>query len=174
MQDKEEVALVPPDAQGEVQLEPEDASIEKMRDDTTERDDDIQTVSFSSASDDAFIDDEINDQPTVSSADAEIDQAFHFLNRAFSVSAHPNLDLPPDMSIEENRVYNLTSVLNLDIPHQGGFVTGRTYLLPQELHHHLLYRRNPFIEQISPNPQKKQRFKFLPKFVRRLNPFRKK
>ena len=59
MQDKEEVILVPPDVQDEVQLEPEDASIEKMRDDTTERDDDIQTVSFSSASDDAFIDDKL-------------------------------------------------------------------------------------------------------------------
>ena len=71
-------------------------------------------------------------QPTVASPDVEIDRAFHFLNRAFSVSAHPNLDLPPDMSIEQNKVYNLTNVLNIDIPTHGTFVAERTYLLPQE------------------------------------------
>ena len=123
---------------------------------------------------DAFFDDNYSDQLEISNVDLEIDAAFGFLNRAFSLSAHPNLELPPDMSIEENRVYNLTSVLNLDIPCYGNFVTERNYLLPQEHANQLLYQRNPFIDNISPEPEKKQKFKFLPKYIRRLNPFRKK
>ena len=84
------------------------------------------------------------------------------------------MDLPPDMSIERNKVYNLTNVLNIDIPTHGSFVSERTYLLPQEFSYHLLYRRNPLIDNLSPDPDVRQKFKFLPKFVRRLNPFRKK
>ena len=160
---------------------PNDHPIENLRDENeleqitpeamSENESEQLTVS---ENDDVFIDDNYSDQPSVASIDDEIDRAFNFLNRAFSVSAHPNLDLPPDMSIERNKVYNLTSVLNIDIPTHGTFVHERTYLLPQELSYHLLYRRNPLIDDLSPDPNARQRFKFLPKFVRRLNPFRKK
>ena len=160
---------------------PNDHPIENLRDENklgqitpgamSENESEQLTVS---ENDDVFIDDNYSDQPSVASIDDEIDRAFNFLNRAFSVSAHPNLDLPPDMSIERNKVYNLTSVLNIDIPTHGTFVDERTYLLPQELSYHLLYRRNPLIDDLSPDPNARQRFKFLPKFVRRLNPFRKK
>ena len=95
-------------------IEPEHATPE-----VTSEDESDQLNVSSNLSEDAFIDDNYSDQPTIASIDDEIDRAFNFLNRAFSVSAHPNLDLPPDMSIERNKVYNLTSVLNIDIPTHG-------------------------------------------------------
>ena len=180
MEDEPEPEVVvaedhPPDHDDEIENVRYETGIDLVTPAVTSEDNSNNPDASASLSDDAFIDDNYSDQPAVASPlDAEIDRAFNFLNRAFSVSAHPNMELPSDMSIEHNRVYNLTTVLNIDIPTQGSFINERTYLLPQELSHHLLYRRNPFIDDLSPEPEVKKKFRFLPKFVNRLNPFRKK
>ena len=122
---------------------------------------------------DGFIDESYADQLELTLQNYEDAATVPELEKAFSLF-HPHLSLPADMSIEENRVYNLTSALNLDIPLDGTFAAEKTYLIPEQLSYHLVYRRNPYIDHLSPSFEKKQKFRFLPKFVRRLNPFRKK
>ena len=100
----------------------------------------------------------------------EIDEAFYFLNTAFTVSHH-NLGLPPNMQIEANRVYNLTEALNIEIPIQSNFVNSRTYLVESRPEYHLLQRRNPLTDL---EQQPARTFKFLPKFVRKMKIFQKK
>jgi hypothetical protein len=100
----------------------------------------------------------------------EVNKTLATLDKAFSVS-HPNLGLPRNLIIEEDRVYNLTEALDLHIPLHSNFTLSRTYLIAANPEYHLLYRQNPLIDT---DKHPIRRFKFLPKFVSRLNPFRKK
>ena len=86
-------------------------------------------------------------------------------------AGYPNLHLLPDMHMERNRVYNLTSALDLYTPEENIPPMERTYVIPPTEPYHLLYRQHPSSVPTSPA---RQRSGILPRFVRSLNPFKKK
>ena len=93
----------------------------------------------------------------------QIDEAFNFLDSAFSVS-HQNLGIPRNMQIEANRVYDLTEALDIEIP-----INSNTYVLAKRPEYHLLQRQNPLTD---PEQHATKKFNLLPKFVRRMKLFR--
>ena len=84
------------------------------------------------------------------------------------------LQIPPDMMVDRTRRYELIQRLNLDVPDDGALVEGHVYTLPEDgdlfTEDHI--RQNPYVaETSSPN---RPRASKAPKFLRKLNPFRKK
>ena len=113
-----------------------------------------------------FIDDDYQDQLELSSQLNAVN-----IQEPTVGSGYPNLHLLPDMYMERNRVYNFTSALDLYTPEENIPHMERTYVIPPTEPYHLLYRQHP---SSVPTSLARQRSGILPRFVRSLNPFKKK
>ena len=83
--------------------------------------------------------------------------------------------IPPDMMVDRTRQYDLIQQLNLDVPDDGALVEGHVYTLPEDMD---LFtedniRQNPYVAETS-SPTRRPRASKTPKFLRKMNPFRKK
>ena len=77
--------------------------------------------------------------------------------------------------VDRTRRYELIQRLNLDVPDDGALVEGHVYTLPEDgdlfTEDHI--RQNPYVAETS-SPTNRPRASKAPKFLRKLNPFRKK
>ena len=82
--------------------------------------------------------------------------------------------IPPNMTVDSTRRYELIQRLNLDVPDDGSLVEGHVYALPDEAHFFTedQIRQNPYVAETS-SLNHRPRVPKAPKFLRRFNPFRK-
>ena len=79
------------------------------------------------------------------------------------------IPIPPDLIVDSRRRYELIQHLNLDVPADGVLVPGHVYKLPDDIYED--FQHNPVnVETASLSGSRKSR---IPKFLRKLNPFKK-
>ena len=81
----------------------------------------------------------------------------------------PPISIPPDFIVDCRRRYELIQHLNLDVPADGVLVPGHVYKLPDDVYEEFMH--SPVeVETASLSGGRKSR---IPKFLRKLNPFKK-
>ena len=81
----------------------------------------------------------------------------------------PHIPIPPDFIVNSCRRYEFIQHLNLDVPADGALVPGHVYKLPDDVYED--FQHSPVrVETASLSGSRKSR---IPKFLRKLNPFKK-
>ena len=79
------------------------------------------------------------------------------------------IPIPPNLIVDSRRRYELIQHLNLDVPADGALVPGHVYKLPDDVYED--FQHSPVrVETASLSGSRKSR---IPKFLRKLNPFKK-
>ena len=79
------------------------------------------------------------------------------------------IPIPPDLIVDSRRRYELIQHLNLDVPADGVLVPGHVYKLPDDVYEDFQHSQVR-VETASLSGSRKSR---IPKFLRKLNPFKK-
>ena len=98
-----------------------------------------------------------------------IDQEISNENSAVYYDLEAPIPIPPDFEIDNRRRYELTQHLNLDVPADGLLVPGHVYKLPENVYED--FHHNPVNVETASLPGRRE--SRIPKFLRKLNPFRK-
>ena len=118
-----------------------------------------------------YIDEEFDDQENIT-INYETIENTNFIVQEINngyYNLEPPIPIPPNLIVDSRRRYELIQHLNLDVPADGVLVPGHVYKLPDDVYEDVQHSPAD-VETASLSGSRKSR---IPKFLRKLNPFKK-